>query len=253
MKTKHLFPLFLFLLVARSGLASEATASLYNQANHFYSQGQFANAIRLYEQALNSGIKNSDLYYNLGNAYYKSGDSGRAMVFWLRAERLNPGNPDLRANLSLVQRQISKSLPADAQGKLPDFFKSLRDLAPARTWALFLSFAIWGLWISLSLRIIVSRAGMKTGLSILAVIFIILVIVFGAGFESRRSWEREPAAVVIAKEVSARSGPGEGSTTVFNPPTGARVLLRDCAIGYCRIELPPGMVGWVEEKSVEKI
>jgi len=253
MRIKHLFPVLFFLLAPRIGFASEAAASLYNQANRFYSQGQFSNAIRLYEQALNSGIGNSNLYYNLGNGYYKSGEPGRAMVFWLRAERLNPRDPDLRANLSLVHKQISKSLPADAAGKLPDLLKSLRDLAPAKTWALFLSFSIWGLWISLSLRIIISRARPKTGLSILAVIFIILVIVFGAGFESRRRWEQEPAAVVIAKELVARSGPGESFTAVFNLPAGARILLRDCRIGYCRIELPPGMVGWVEEKAVEKI
>jgi tetratricopeptide (TPR) repeat protein len=252
--TRKILILLLGLLVfSREGFTSQAAASLYNQGNRFYSQNQFDKAIDLYRQAEKSGVTNSNLYYNLGNACYKAGDPGRAVLYWLRAERLSPNDPDLKANLKLVSAQVSKALPVSSSNPITEFFRALRDLGPSRGWGMLLSVSIWGFWAALSLRIIFGRSRIKTGLSILLATFIILVLVSGSGFLTRRHWEQEPAAVVIAKDLLAKSGPGAGFTGVFNIPAGARILVKECRSGFCSIELPPGMVGWVDEKSIEKI
>jgi len=252
--TRKFFTLLLGLLIfSREGWASEAAASLYNQANRHYGQNQFGKAIELYGQAQKGGLHNSDLYYNFGNAAYKSADLGRAVLYWSAAERLSPRDPDIRANLRLVQGRISKALPVSSSNPITEFFKALRDLSSSRGWGMLLSVSIWGFWAALSLRIIFSRSRFKTGFSVLLFSFIILVLASGAGFLSRRSWEQEPAAVVTANDVSAKSGPGRDLTNVFNLPAGARVLVKECRSGFCSIELPPGMVGWVDEKSIEKI
>ena len=247
------FIIFTALLLAQAAFGSEASASLYNEANRYYTQGQFKSAIPFYEDAAKAGVKNSDLYYNLGNAWYKVGDGGRAMLYWLRAERLNPRDPDLRANLGLLQKQVNKSLAAQPPNPFSDFLAGWRDLAPARTWAVIFSAAIWGFWVLLSARLIMGRRKFSSLLSILLALFIILMMGSGAGFASRRSWETEPAAVVLARDLAARSGPGETFTPVFNLAPGARILVKDCREGYCQIELPPGMVGWVAEKDLERI
>jgi len=175
------------------------------------------------------------------------------MLNWSRAERLAPSDPDLRFNLGLARGQIARSLVAQPSSRISDFFRNIRDLARARTWGLVLVFAIWAFWLSLSARILLGGGKFRTALSILTGIFIILMLVSGAGFAARERWETEPAAVVIGRDVSARSGPGEGLTPVFNLPAGARVLMSECRNGYCQVELPPGMVGWVEGKDIEKI
>jgi hypothetical protein len=241
------------LLFGKAALASQAAATLYNQANRLYSQNQFSQAVELYLQAEKNGAHNSNLYYNLGNALYKSGDPGRAMAWWLRAERLNPRDPDLKANLKLAQAQVNKSLPAVSSSAVTDLFNSVRDLSPARGWGVLLCVWIWLFWCSLSLRVGFGRAGLKTMFSVLLLASVFLAAVSGVFYLSRRGWEIEPSAVVVAKEVSAKSGPGQNFTGVFNVPQGARVLLKECRSGFCSIELPPGMVGWVDEKSLEKI
>lgn len=241
------------LMLGRGAKSSEASAALYNQANSLYARGDFAGAISLYEGAARAGIKNSDLYYNLGNAYYKSGDRGRAAAWWLRAERLNPRDPELKANLALASRQVNKALGLQPESRLMEFFRSLRDLAPARAWAALLSASIWGFWILLSLRMLSRRKKLNSLWSLLLVWSIILVMISGAGYLSRRHKETEPAAVVVARDVAAKSGPGEGFTPVFNLAPGARVLLRECRSEFCQVELPPGMVGWVQAQALEKI
>ena len=239
------------LLAARMASAGEDPVGGYNQGNRFYSQGQYADANKLYAGEL---IKNSNLLYNSGNAWYKLGNTGKAVLYWLRAERLSPRDPDIKANLRLVQSQVSKALPVSSSNRITDFFRALRDLGSSRGWGMLLSVSIWGFWVAFSLRIIFSRSRFRTGFSILLISFIILVLASGAGFLSRRNWEQEPAAVVIDNNgVSAKSGPGKDLTNVFNLPAGARVLVKECRSGFCSIDLPPGMVGWVDEKSIEKI
>ena len=157
MKTRLLLLALTWLLLGRGARASEASSALYNQANSFYAQGDFKRAVELYESAVRAGIKNSDLYYNLGNAWYKSGDVGRALLFWLRAERLNPYDHDLKANLALAARQVNSSLGLEPESRLVEFFRALRDLAPARIWAIWLSASIWAFWIMLSLRLLSRR------------------------------------------------------------------------------------------------
>ena len=223
------------------------------RANAYYNSKQFTNAINLYEQAAKAGVVNGNLYYNLGNAYWRTGDTGRAMLNWSRAERLNPSDPDLRFNLVLSRSQIARSLVAQPSSKISDFFRKIRDLARARVWALVLVFALWAFWLCLSARILLGGGKLRAALSILTGLFIILMVTSGMGFAARELWETEPAAVVIGRDVSARSGPGAGLTPVFNLPAGARVIMSECRNGYCQVELPPGMVGWVEGKDIQKI
>jgi len=251
MKRAWLIIILSAMLVPGMASASTDPAAGYNQGNHYYSQGQYVKANGWYADAF---VKNSYLFYNIGNTQYKMGNPGWAVLFWLRAERLSPRDPDIRANLKLVQTQISKALPVSSSNPITDFFKSLRDLSSSRGWGMLLSVSIWGFWVALSLRIIFGRSRFRTGFSILLSSFIILVLASGAGFLSRRSWEQEPAAVVIDNNgVSAKSGPGKDLTNVFNLPAGARVLVKECRSGFCSIELPPGMVGWADEKSIKKV
>jgi len=241
------------MIIAFAGFGSPAALSLFNQANSLYSRGRFEQAISFYQQALQSGIQNSDLYYNLGNAYYKTGDLGRAALCWRRAERLNPADPDLRANLELTGKMISEHLPVPAQSSLTDFWRRVRDLGSAQKWGTRFSIFIWGFWLSLFLYLIFSARRMKRILLGLNLILVLLTLAAGAGFGFRYHWEQEPAGVVLQKNVPARSGPGENFSLLFELPAGARVLIRECGSGYCKVEFPPGMIGWVEGKTIERI
>ena len=76
---------------------------LMAEANAQYERGEYADAAQQYEALIDSGYEDAALYYNLGNAYFKNGDLGRAVLNYLRAEELSPRDPDIRANLEFAR------------------------------------------------------------------------------------------------------------------------------------------------------
>jgi len=240
-------------LISRVGFGSEALAGVYNQANEFYGKGEFGKALELYLEVNKSGIRNSDLYYNLGNAYYRVGDLGRAVLFWQRAERLNPRDRDIKANLGLAQKQIEKELPIVNQDGVSLWLARFRDLLRARQWAMIFHFCLFGFWISLAFFILFRARRGAWLISFFMILLVIMIAVSGAGYELRAKWEKEPAGVVIAEKARMRSGPGESFDEVLNLPAGLRVLVLDSGSGFYRIELENGVMGWLEERYLEKI
>ena len=78
-------------------------------ANQLYNTGSYAEAAQVYEQLLSQGMTHSSLYYNLGNAFYVQGDLGRAILNYQRAARLDPRDPEIRANLALARNQSANN------------------------------------------------------------------------------------------------------------------------------------------------
>ncbi|MFQ5578720.1 MAG: tetratricopeptide repeat protein, partial [Anaerolineae bacterium] len=120
------------------------------QANRLYEAGQFAEAAQTYRQLIDRGLQNQVVYYNLGNAYFKQGDLGRAILNYRRAGRLVPRAPDIRANLTLARAQTVDAI--QVAGKAP-----LNELATlVQTWLTLNEMAALslGLWLALALLVI---------------------------------------------------------------------------------------------------
>ena len=105
-----------FLALALAGffalpLAGRAqnTAALFDEANKLYEQAKYQEAATAYEKLLQSDPASAALYFNLGNAWFKAGQSGRAIAAYRQAERLAPRDPDLRFNLNFVRKKVSGS------------------------------------------------------------------------------------------------------------------------------------------------
>jgi len=250
---KRIYLLLMLMTFSVPAFADDALVALYEQGNDAYNRGEFQKAISLYEQALATGVRNSNLYYNLGNAYYRAGDTGRASLNWHRAERLNPRDPDVRANVELIEKsgEISPSLK-EKQG-FNEFLRRIRDSGSAKQWGMVLSVFIWAFWLSLSIFIIISNQSLRKIFLGLIIFFIIGILLTGTGFGFRFRFENEPAGVVMTSGVQAKSGPGDNFPVLFEPVVGTKVLIRECRSGYCQIEIPPGMVGWVDGKVLERI
>ena len=89
----------------------------FQQGNQLYQGGDFAGALKAYQAVLQGGFESADLYYNLGNAHFKTGDLGRTILNYERARKLNPGDADIQANLDLA-----RSLTVDEIEPLPRFW-----------------------------------------------------------------------------------------------------------------------------------
>lgn len=219
-----------------------------------YMRKDYAAAIQIYENLLRTG-EAAELYYNLGNSYYKSNDIARAILNYERALLLKPGNGDIRANL-----EIARSKTIDKVVPVPEIFfvawtKSLINCLNTNAWAKFGIISFIFLLVSLCLyffakRTIWKKTGFITGLVFL--VFVVLSNVFAAQQKSRLTQRNE--AIVLSPSVTVRSTPSESGTSLFVLHEGHKVMIKDDSMReWKEIHLEDGKVGWVPASAVEVI
>ena len=249
--------LFALLLVAPPVLAqgpnvSPTEAMLVGNQN--YEAGQYAEAIAVYETIVEAGVHDSAVFYNLGNAYYKQGDLGRAILNYRRAQYLNPRDNDIAANLAIARLQTLDQLEPD-EGLLANFVEI------AEAWltlneALILASILWLLVGLFGVVAILSRRLRRVSLWVLGALGIFLLV--GVISMANRYYleQTAPPAVVVASQVDVTSGPGTGEQYLveFNLHTGAEIRLLESRPDWRRVALPGGnSQGWVPAQAVESV
>ncbi|MEO0115105.1 MAG: tetratricopeptide repeat protein [candidate division WOR-3 bacterium] len=219
---------------------------LYNEANAAYERGDYAQAIELYEQAVRT-TQNSCLYYNLGNAYFKSGQIGKALLNYQRARFLKPRDRDINANIQFLRNyRIDKMLTIENPiiKIIANFFHFLSFQE-----TLFLSaLSFFVMMVLIALAIIFYQR-------VLAYIAIVGAVIFLYSFISWQIWqgERSPTrAVIIVPEVTLHSGPGQEYKDIYIAHDGLEVKVLESRGDYSLVQFPGGG-GWLETKAIESI
>lgn len=219
-----------------------------------YMKNDYASAIQIYEALLNRG-EAADIYYNLGNSYYKAGDIAKAILNYERALLLQPGNGDIRANL-----EIARSKTVDKVEPVPEIFfvswtKSLINSMSVDSWAVCGVVCFILLIVSLYLfifskQIVLKKAGFISGIVFLAVT--ILANVFAN--QQKDELTNRNSAIVINPSVTVRSTPSESGTSLFILHEGHKVGVKDGSMkDWKEIRLEDGKVGWVPVSAIEII
>ncbi len=236
-------------LIVMLGLAPRLAAQvgIYEQANQLYQAEDYAGAIEAYGAVLAGGFESHDLHYNLGNAHFKVGNLGLAILSWERALALEPGDPDATANL-----ELAGTLTVDDIEPLPRFWllslgSWLVNLIPR---ALLLSL-LAGAWLSLCAGVVgrmwapgeasrrLSGAALLLGL--------VATLLLGANLLARElGAARAARGVILRAVVPVRSAPTpDNDLTVFEVHEGTRVRIDQRAGEWAEIVLDDGKVGWV--------
>lgn len=211
-----------------------------------YDKGDFYEASKIYEGLIESGVVNGHVFYNLGNAYYRLEEPGKAMGSYLAAHRLLPRDPDVKANLAYVHSQIEDKLEFKNDHGLLNIIAFWQDSFTAKE--IFEAF-LWCWWIGLFLFGIYLWRRELLILRPLGIGFIIssgiLFVAFLISFKQETVW----GAVSTAK-AAIRSGPGEQNTQVFELHQGAPIMINEEAKEWFMISLSDGKKGWVAKKQV---
>lgn len=228
--------------------------SLISRGNSHYLNKNFSMAAECYSTVLKSGYESAGLYYNLGNAYYKTGDMARAILYYEKALLLQPGDEDIRQNLALANQRIIDKIDAIPSFFLKRWINSLKGIFSPNQWAIacLILFAV-----SLSgfaLFFLSNNMGLKkTGFSAGVVLLMITITGMVLMYSRMHEIQKHDAAIIMAPSVNARSSPDEQSTNVFVLHEGTRVLVTDSVQQWKEIRLANGNKGWIPGESLEEI
>ncbi len=245
--TRCLLGIIAYFFVINAGYGAEQAAdeAKLRQAESAYDQGHYQDAIAIYEGMIKEGAEHGLLFYNLGNAYYRLGQKGKAMAAYLGARKLLPRNPEIKANLTFVHEQGSDSLAVASPatlGSVLTFWNqtlTLRELFYAALSTLAVAFFI----------LTVSLLAMKPVLRPVGLVALglagLLVFVFTISSVQEENW-----GAVTSASASVRSGPGALNTVLFELHEGAPFMATGQENGWRKILLSDGKVGWVEGSTV---
>ena len=219
-----------------------------------YMNADYATAIQIYENLLEQG-EADEIYYNLGNSYFKSDNIAKAILNYERALLLKPGNGDIRANL-----EIARSKTVDKVNEIPDIFfvswiKSLINSASVNVWArwgiaCFILFIMALYLFFFSKKIALKKAGFISG-----IIMLMLVICTNSfALYQKNTLVNRNTAIIMTPSVTVRSTPNESGTSLFILHEGRKVQIKDNSMkGWKEIVLEDGKVGWVATSDIEII
>ncbi len=234
----------LTLLVLFSLFALSAMASPFDEANQLYDQGKFQDAKQRYEQLLAGGTCTANVYYNLGNAEYRLGQPGRAILGYERALALQPAHPEAAANLKLAREQSGARL-LDATWLdhvvLPWRATIYTMIAAAAAWLIVGSIAAMTAW-RLS-----DHVGVWT---------VLILSLIAAGYSTLgilQAKQEQALAIVTTKEAPARLSPADSAATAELLPAGSRVSILSEHGAWIYCELPGNTRGWLSAKALERV
>lgn len=244
--------IFLFILSsmlpALAGAEHDSVLQNFLKANMSYRDGKYADAISGYEAVLARGLESGPLYYNLGNSYFKAGQTGKAVLSYERAQKLIPRDNDLLVNEKYVQSTIGE-LPVEGRTFWQNALERHKEFYSVDEMAVILLVLLFLIAAS-HLAGLYFPAFRRVG----ARVMIVLGVVFGiyaAGFVLKIDGEK--GLSVVIKRSSAKFEPSDKATVYFELLEGQKVKALERDGGWQKIERLDGKMGWVPDGDIEKI
>lgn len=242
------------LLALMAWLPSDAGAITKANADSAYARQQYQQAIKDYEELLHDGVS-AELYYNLGNAYYRTDNITRAVLNYERALLLSPGDGDIRFNLQMARSKTIDKITPESEMFFVTWYHALVNIMSVDGWArtALVSFAlaiVLTLAYLFSARIWVRKVGFFGGLAFIAVF--ILANLFA--YQQRQELVNRTGAIIISSAVPVKSTPSKSGTDLFILHEGTKVEITDGTMrGWKEIRVADGKEGWIETSKIEII
>lgn len=241
---------------AASG-ATDAAATpeqLWDRANTAYINGDYHGAAELYEALLARGLSSVKLYYNLANSCFKDNQLGKAILFYHRAQRMSPGNDDIRYNL-----HVAESRTKDKIEQIPEFFLSkwirdVRHTMSCTAWSIISLVALAAALGLFLLYLLASRMTLrKAGFYGTIVTSLLFVVSSWFALGERREMLDDSQGVVMTSSAAVKSSPDKSATDLFVLHEGTLVEISDRLDGWCEVTISDGKKGWLEARTIETI
>lgn len=249
---KFRFFSFLFWIAFSSVL--NAASPLLDSATAAYSKGEYTKAAKFYETVVAGGQEASEIYFNLGNAYYKSNNIAFAILNYERAVKLEPDNEDYNFNLKLANQRIEDKIDEAPQMFLAQWKNSILSLMTEKGWSQLCIVLILVSLVLFALFISVQHRGLKQlGFFGGTVLIILSISVFFIAKHKYYLTVNGNEAVITSPSITVTGSPNEKGTKLFILHEGTKVKVTQEDLDWVEIKIANGNTGWVKHSQLEKI
>ncbi|WP_346316955.1 tetratricopeptide repeat protein [Chitinophaga sp. YIM B06452] len=241
------------LTAAAVSAQGQKVPALFTEGNALYQQKKYEEAAAKYQQLIDSGYQVADLYFNAGNAYYKSNQTAMAVYSFEKAQHLKPGDEDIEQNLALANQRVGSNIET-----LPLLFFEKWWLQ----WQQLHSGAGWAVWSIVWFWLLVAAAAVYFFIPIprrhLFRWVMTAAAVLFTGYFSMAIWMHNKAynsgeAIVMHNAVKVKSAPDDGGKDLFELKEGVKVKVLDGTSQFSKVQLADGKSGWVAVNELKKL
>ncbi|MDZ7741414.1 MAG: tetratricopeptide repeat protein [Bacteroidota bacterium] len=248
---KKLYFILILVLASISLSAASGNDSLFTEANRHFNEGLYNDAISAYEEILENGVASWELYYNLGNAYFKTNNMGPAIYNYEKALKLNPESEDAKFNLKIANNKITDKIEPVPEFFIKKWWRGMYSMFPAHSWGIISIVLFLGVLILAVVFFISPLPGTKRTAFWTALLLLILTVFsFAAGYKNYHEQELQDEAIVFAPTVTVKSSPNKNAVDLFVLHEGSKLRITDEVDQWYEIRIANGSVGWLPEETV---
>ena len=218
----------------------------FTKANQAYSEGRFQEAADGYQSVIASGRWNANLFYNLGNTWFRLGDFGQAILNYERARALDPNHPEASANLRLARDE------ARALELRKDSLERYLVMATPTQYAIAASAAFWVMLFVLT-RLVLYRRRSAGQLTLVGVALLVCALSIFALYTLENGTHGRALAIVTGKDIEARLATADSASSILTLPAGSEIRVLSERGEWVYAALPNEQRGWIPARAVERV
>ena len=234
--------------------SAQQAENLMKTANDAYNAGLYDSALNVYNVIENKNLESAELYYNMGNAYFKNNDIASAILYYEKAKKLAPNDEDIEYNLG-----IANSLIVDKIEKIPELFYQhwwnyFYNLFNADTWTAISIFSWLILLLFVGIFVLTKSRSIKKLSFYLGILFLFLTIsTFGLASQKYYFTKEHREAIIFTPTITVKSSPTLNAVDLFVVHEGTKIKVLDHVQNWVKIKIPDGSIGWLPEESLRMI
>jgi len=226
----------------------------FEKGNDLYQKGKYDLAVKAYESVLASNQESVELYFNLGNCYYKLHQTAPAIYNYEKALVLDPSNAAVLNNIKFAQKQTIDEIKVVPKVGFAKLVRDFTGIYPFDTWAwITISFAVLFLLFFMGYYFSAGVVAKRVFFFGMFVILLFILMSLSAAFFEKSHFDNEKPAIVFAEYAEVRSEPQKASAATFILHEGTKVYVEETLDDWKKIQLTDGTEGWIDSKAIREV
>lgn len=233
---------------------AQSSEELFTQANQAYEKRDYNQAITLYEKIVNQEVTSASVFYNLGNAYFKTGKLAKAILYYEKAKLRAPRDSDIDKNLTYARQQTKDKIEDPNKSIFVTIIRIIHDYLTLDEWTIVVVILFNLFWLCIIVRMLI-RPSLIRDLVFYAMTVIIFFLVIASlffAFKIDATLYTENCVIMIP-QTEVRSGPSTTYTVLLKIHSGTRAEITQHSNDWVQIRLKNGYQGWITQSAIELI